>query len=82
MANTGPFANIEAYKYWSGVEYSDDTTQAWVFDFNGIQVQDDKVDARFIWPVFDGDPLAVNWTGVYTSPGLCGLGETMYAVVI
>lgn len=35
LTNTGDFANLVSYWYWSGTEYANDPVNAWHFSFNG-----------------------------------------------
>jgi len=43
LINVGDFQNLMAASYWSGTEYSLNTSVAWVFNFNiGVQALDTK----------------------------------------
>lgn len=61
LTNTGPFANLKDWTYWSGTNYAPyPESDAWVFDFgNGGQDYFDKNDRDYAWAVSPGDSLAV-----------------------
>ena len=56
LINTGPFANIQQYAYWSGTEYAPITSIAWDFQFGyGNQGYYYKSNVFYGWAVHDGD---------------------------
>jgi hypothetical protein len=79
LANTGPFANLQAYGYWSGTEYVPDTDQAWVFTFDaGGQYLNNKSEHLFALAVRDGDVAAIPEPETYAML-LAGLGLVGWA---
>ena len=56
LTNTGPFSNIVASGYFTGVENANNTSLAWVFVYlTGRQITGDKHDSSYAWAVHDGD---------------------------
>ena len=56
LVNTGPFANLQSFSYWTDTAYAGATGQAWHFDFilghqGGVNVTNNQ----FAWIVRDGD---------------------------
>lgn len=75
LTNTGPFTNLQADLYWSGLEYAPSTGHAWNFSFNyGYQVADYKgVVGFYALAVSSGDVAAVPEAQTYALM-LAGLG--------
>ncbi len=61
LANTSPFNNLQADKYWSGNEYAPDTYNAWVFYFDsGVQnYYNAKNNSLYALAIRPGDVSAV-----------------------
>ena len=62
LSNTGPFQNLQAGNYWSGLEYAPSTGVAWVFfTSDGGQSYGGKTDSCYALAVRSGDvaPAAV-----------------------
>jgi len=60
LTNTGDFQNLEAYLYWSGLEYAPNSNDAWVFlTYEGAQVYGAKAGGLNAMAVRDGDVAAV-----------------------
>ncbi|WP_297528292.1 VPLPA-CTERM sorting domain-containing protein [Thiohalobacter sp.] len=81
LLNSGPFAGLVAGGYWTGVEYTMDTTRAWSFGFSdGGQGTTDKAALLRVWAVRDGDvvvPLPASaWLFFGGLAGLVGLGRS------
>jgi hypothetical protein len=58
--DVGLIDNLQAYTYWSGIEYPLDTTRAWFFDTNaGLQDIVAKDGDFYAWAVRRGDVAAV-----------------------
>lgn len=56
LTNDGPFSNVQANFYWSGIEYAPNSTQAWYFLLAyGRQQQASKTSSFFVWAVRPGD---------------------------
>jgi hypothetical protein len=54
----GPFANVQGWYYWSGVEYVVAPASAWTFSFgDGNQYTSAKSNKQNTWPVTPGDPF-------------------------
>ncbi|QWF71945.1 DUF1566 domain-containing protein [Methylomonas paludis] len=64
---SGPFANVQPYVYWSGLEYAAFPSIAWDFiTLNGDQYNTSKINQLYVWPVSPGSIAAVpelnlNW---------------------
>jgi hypothetical protein len=79
LTNTGPFSNMIPGGYWSGTEYTPDTSlpcyppgfeclpvtdDAWYFYFNvGLQRHASQLNPLYVWPVYPGDIAAVPLPG-------------------
>lgn len=77
LTNTGPFANVQAFFYWSGLEYVYDSGSGWMFNFHpGYQAVRTKSYEHFAWAVRDGDVAPVPVPGAVWLLGsaLAGLG--------
>jgi hypothetical protein len=62
LSNTGPFQNLQADIYWSGLEYAPNTGNAWYFyTVDGRQLYNDKTLSFYALAVRSGDvaPAAV-----------------------
>ena len=60
LTNTGPFANLQPYVYWSGLGSALSTGSAWLFDFSsGGQNVFDKDFHNSAWAVRPGDVSTV-----------------------
>ena len=62
LSNTGPFQNLQANLYWSGLEYAPNTGDAWDFNTDdGGQSNVDKANSFYALAVRSGDvaPAAV-----------------------
>jgi len=58
--NTGPFSNVQAGLYWSGVEFAPSTSKAWFFHgLYGSQYENLKSNELLAWAVRSGDVAAV-----------------------
>jgi len=74
LDNTVPFANLQAYFYWSATEYVPDTAGAWYFDFGlGSQSVSDRGNGFYALAVSPGDVAAVPEAQTYALM-LAGLG--------
>jgi len=79
LANTGPFANLQSYNYWSGTEYGPNPNGAWDFNFNlGYQLAGHEGNGYYAWAVRPGDvavpePASLALVGT-TLGGLLGVG--------
>lgn len=74
LTNTGPFANLHDYSYWSGSEYASDTGKALYFSFHrGTQYADPKNYIYLALAVSPGDVAAVPEPETYAMM-LAGLG--------
>jgi len=59
LTNTGPFANLKPYYYWSGTTYVSPSS-AWDFSFGyGYQYYGSKSFDLYAWAVRDGDVSAI-----------------------
>lgn len=55
LTNTGPFQNMQSYDYWSGTEYAPNPDNAWNFNTNdGNQNNDDKNNGLYAVAVLPG----------------------------
>jgi hypothetical protein len=76
LSNTGPFANMQASVYWSGTEFAQDKSAAWVFD-TGYGYQDGvtKDYTRYAWAVRSGQiaDAPLPGTALLMALGLAGL---------
>ena len=75
LSNTDVFINLlsSSNHYWSGTEYTPDTSSAWGFDFDdGYQGADDKDSNFYAWAVRPGDASAV--VPEPTTVALLGIG--------
>jgi hypothetical protein len=60
LGDTNPFINLQADHYWSGTEYSADTTGAWIFHFGlGLQGGFSKESFGYALAVRPGEVSAV-----------------------
>ncbi len=61
LTSTGPFSNVQSYRYWSATEFAPSTLYAWTFDMsNGYQNAHGKQLGNFYgWAVQLGDVSAV-----------------------
>jgi len=60
VTDTGPFSNIQSWRYWSSTEYAPITTQKWYFNFyDGNQSPDYYYEEYYAWAVHDADVSAV-----------------------
>lgn len=58
--DVGLIDNLQAYVYWSGLEYAPDPNRAWVFStIDGFQSAGVKSDELYAWAVRSGDVAAV-----------------------
>lgn len=81
LEHTGPFANLKAGSYWTGVEYGYDTTQAWEFrtdaGMQGAGYKEHPLNTFYAWAVRDGDVAAVpeadTWAMLLVGLGLVGM---------
>lgn len=56
LTNTGPFANVQSYEYWSATNYVRFPNNAWVFHFDiGYQTIVYKTYNYYAWAVHTGD---------------------------
>ena len=56
LTNTGDFQNLQPTGYWTGMEYADDTNDAWGMNFgSGYQIRTSKVSAYHTLAVRNGD---------------------------
>ncbi len=59
LSNTGPFQNLQAYGYWSGLEYAPDPSVAWLFGTSsGGQGIGGKANSLYALAVRSGDVVA------------------------
>lgn len=74
LDNVGPFANLQAYKYWSATEYAPNTNGAWLFYVHdGFQGANSKDEGFYALAVSPGDVAAVPEAQTYALM-LAGLG--------
>lgn len=74
LDNVGPFINFQSYNYWSGTEYAQDPTYAWVFYTGyGYQYGLGKTYSFYVLAVRPGDVAAVPEAQTYALM-LAGLG--------
>ena len=61
LTNSGPFTNLQLFKYWSGTPVVGSSSSAWVFEFNGegFQSAHGTGDHLVPWAVANGDPLVI-----------------------
>jgi hypothetical protein len=57
----GPFANVQGWYYWSGIEYVVAPASAWTFSFGDAnQYTSVKSNQQNAWPVTAGDPFGTD----------------------
>lgn len=76
--NTGPFANVQFHRYWTGTEYAPNAYLVWAFNTYdvGYQSFDGKGTSGYAWAVLSGDVTAVPEPGTSAMlvAGLAALG--------
>jgi hypothetical protein len=76
LQNTGPFTNMEVFRYWTDTENDTNTTRAFDMDFTFGQVgTGGKIGGKHVWALLDGNPMAVPLpaTAWLFASGLIGL---------
>lgn len=76
LHNTGPFSNMQSFRYWTNVENELNTARAFDMDFTFGEIGTGaKVGAKHVWAVLDGNPMAVPLPAAFWlfSSGLLGL---------
>ena len=60
LMNSGPFSNVQPYRYWTSTEYAPNTFNAWTFVMNEGQQRELNKGSHFnAWAVYTGDVSTV-----------------------